>query len=302
MSICKSIVVLVVLLGAVALSPAQSEATKAESVSLAPKFKVGDEATYIATITSGRTDREGEEGAGRSVQDSRVELTVVRRVTGVTADAVTVELEYRRIKILNKSEFTAMEFDSDSPEAHDGEDLLAYLVRPLVGKSVRIRLTAMGRFLSIRLPEGIVPQGASKQTADDLMGDATIRDLFGPLFGLGRSSGLTAVGDSWDRRDEVQVTPFARLIVKRTDTLESVDRGMALIEVKGEVEMEVDPGQTEELPKLRSSSIDGAIVWDLERGMLRDYDISQRVQAARNDRDTIHLRTDESLTNIRLVE
>jgi len=302
MSILKSVVVLIVLLGAVALSPAQNQSTNAEAVSLAPKFKVGDEATYIATITSGRTDREGEDGAGRSVQDSRVELTVVRRVTGVTSDAITVELEYRRIKVSNKTEFTAMEFDSDSPEAHDGENVLAYLVRPLVGKSVRIRLTAMGRFLSVRLPEGIVPPGASKQTAEDLMGDSTIRDLFGPLFGLGRSSGLTNVGDAWDRREEVQVTPFARLIIKRTDTLESVDRGMALIEVKGDVEMEIDPGQTEELPKLRSSSIDGAIVWDLERGMLRDYDISQRVQAARTEGEVLQIRTDESLTNIRLVE
>ncbi len=302
MSIWKSVVILVVLLGAVALSPAQNQPTQAESVSLAPKFKVGDEATYVATITSGRTDRAGEDGANRAVQDSKVELTVVRRVTGVTPDAITVELEYRRIKVSNKSEFTSMEFDSDSPEAHDGENVLAYLVRPLVGKSVRIRLTSMGRFLSVRLPEGIVPAGASKQTAEDLMGDSTIRDLFGPLFGVGRSSGLTKLGDTWDRREEVQVTPFARLVISRTDTLESIDRGMALIEVKGTVEMEVDPGQTEELPKLKSSSIDGAIVWDVERGLLRDYDISQRVQAARTDKDVVHLRTDESLTNIRLVE
>jgi hypothetical protein len=297
------------LLGACAAILVSPVAVRAqEEISLAPKFAQGDEKKYVASVQFTRTDEfvgaDIPEAQKRAMQESTLELGVTRRIAHVSENEAAVELEFTRIKLVSRDPMKVLEFDSDQPVEQDSSSPLAAALRPMVGSIVTLQVANDGIIKSIQRPVGLEGTQASGSMVAQIMGDEPIRELFGPLFAPKPPPPTAVSGSTWTKVDFVPIGPNRKsgINVRRTDTLSSAAQGQAVIDIKGVLSMKTDPEATEKLPELKESNLEGTIVWDLEAGMLRAYDISQMIRIE-GVRENVTISTkNQSQTSVRLVD
>jgi len=288
-----------------AVEPASEQVVE---VDLSPKFVMGEEKQYVASVQFTRTD-EMMDGSTpdeqkRAIQESALELNVTRRVSAVNEHDAVVELVFTRLKIISRDPMKALEFDSTQPVEQDATNPLAAAVRPMVNATVTLLVGNDGMIKSIQRPSALVGSQASGQMVAQIMGDEPIRELFGPLFAPKPPPAKIAAGTTWTRVDFVPIgsNRKAGINIRRTDTLSSWSQGQAVIDVKGVLSMKKDPDATQKMPELMDSKLEGTIVWDLEAGRLRDYDVTQMIRVE-GDRDGTKISTrNESMTSVRLVD
>ena len=253
--------------------PAQAD----DAANLRPKFSTGQETRYTMEFAANQsTSSPAFSGAEQRTVYSQ-KLGLLRRVKEASDAGTTIELVVESAKVSMKSgPMMSEDFDSASPPEHDATNQLAGGIRAIIGKPVTIRLGPDGRIASITGNKELIPQGPEGQVAQALVGDEMLRSTLSPLWSLDRAPATATTGQKWQRIDQAPAPPVGTMTVTTDQTLTSIDKGKALIDVSGSIELKHDGNS---LPaELKSSSLSGQYIWDTVAGMLERQEVVQKME------------------------
>ncbi len=275
--------------------PVAARGQSAREVDLRPKFTVGQQTRFKMELTnssepvaapgskpkqpwskppagkSPSTTQPTKSAASPDRSSSKTEFTISLKVASLSPEhEATVNLVFDAVKISTTTSEGTIEFDSSKPAGKD-DDLVAGLLRPLVGSTLTLKVDQAGNITSITGGESFSALG---QFAG---GGGQAGDLFGPIFSGRKGTGLARVGESWENADKIDNAMLGRFKMTTRHTLRSAAGTEARIDMTGKIEPDSEaPG--EGAGKIKDSSFNGSYAWDTERGMLKRMDSTMRVR------------------------
>ncbi len=320
-------------------------------VDLRPRFETGRETRYQLDLTSAnelRSDSTPEISGDQTLTQS---IRLRLRTIEAGAEGATVELVYDSIKAtLETADFRA-EFDSAAGPAKspssakpagsvptttgrpqrgspgntgratpdpEMNELLAQLMRPMVGTKLTMKVDAAGNITSVSGGESLAGAGLS-----GLLGDALKGLGGGGLGALPGGGGMSAspmnwmisgpgqrgtvrIGESWTNNDTLTGTPIGGLSMVTKHTCRSVSGGLANCSFQGQADGAsqghgAGTGLTGLGFRLRESSYGGTYTWDTERGELAELtsSINCRVDQGGNEENGSNRLTAKTRVNVR---
>jgi hypothetical protein len=199
---------------------------------------------------------------------SKVEFGIVMNVKDVTAAGeATVDMTFQTVKVLIDGPGFRQEFDSTRPPqpAKPGEpDILATVLRPLVGSTFTMTIDRAGNISSVTGGEGFAMLGQVTPGAG-----GTLPQVFGPILTQKKGDGFARVGESWENADHLNSGLMGEFKMLTRHTLQSVSGKDAKLSIRGQISpASMAPGSS--TFQLKDSAYSGSYTWDTARGMIRD--------------------------------
>jgi hypothetical protein len=288
-----------------AQSPARPAAQPAGTVSLTPKWTIGDtqhfEFRFESIRSAGNSAKADERVSQTFVQEGRI----TRRVIAVDNGIPTLSFVYDRVKAEVSAVKNSLAFDSSKPAAEDGDNSLAKSMRPVIGRSITVKLDAKGDIDTITGNEQPKPSTDANAPKPQLLSDALIgqdvfRRLLRPTYALEGAPASAAPGATWKLAQDTPQPPVGVLTSNKVFTLKSVNNNMAAIDMKGDVELAPAVGTQAVKAAISAHKIEGTIEWDTLAGVLKSYTTTNNV-VIEGDDYAGQKRTLDSTTNIRIT-
>lgn len=279
---------------AIVVSSLAMPAAAQETVDLAPKFKVGQEARY--TIDLNGTQQMTAQGMPDLPARTTKQFIGVLARTKETpaAGGAVVELVYEKLSVDIKEGEQGVVFNSESPADQDGNNPMAGILRPVIGKSLTLTLDPSGNITAVTGDEKI--PGALRDAA-------SAKNLYGALFTTWRkpttdAGSKAAVGDTWTHEDSEQTEEAAPIKQVMTHKLDSIKGSDAQIAITGKVE--VGPADGAQAPPFTivESKQTGTSNWDAAAGNLKSLfvemtlelkDSSQGMETTQKSKQTVKI-------------
>jgi len=259
-------------------APAQTRAAPQGVVDLSPKLATGDPVRFDCRVESDMRFTIG--GLGEQVtradKDARISVKVVETLPG---GGGVVELTHDAIQIEIENALITGSFDSTQPVSADTGNDLAAIVRPMVGKKLTLHIDPDGTIRSVSGIDAMAPAGMAGAIFEQLFGEQAIRNMYQPLFSVGKNPPTAEIGESW-QTTRAENTSMGMLATTCDLKLVEVKQDVARIDISGElgVELGTDPGMT----KVHDTKIKGVCEWDTRAGMMRSIDTESLLHAESN--------------------
>jgi hypothetical protein len=267
--------------------PGFVRAQVAREVDLRPKFIVGQSTRYRMEMTNSSepvahvAQRPAKPPAtapkpvdhSQSPSDkssSKIEYTFSLKPQSVGPDReATVNLVFEAVKMSTTNKDGTVEFDSTKPGKDD--DLVAGLLKPLVGSTLTLKIDQGGNIT------GITGGEAFSGLGQFVGGGGGAGNLFGQIFSSRKQTGLARVGESWETAEKVDTTMLGQFDMSTRYTLGSATFNEAKVTFTGKIAPGTEaPGDG--AGKVKDSSYSGSYSWDTERGALKRMDSTMRVR------------------------
>jgi Family of unknown function (DUF6263) len=250
---------------------------RAPQVTLAPKFEPGVEQRFQLVMenrrqTSPAKTTRNPNPVGGQTMTYLTTADVLRRVRESDATGTTIILIYERVKLKVSVDNESMDFDTKLPPESDPDKDMGSIIRGVINKPVEIRLDAAGLVESITGNEYAFDKVAAAQS---LMSSDIFRDTLMPIYGLRRAPASARVGQSWSRVDRTPVMRIGTVVATVGHTLESLGDPMALVAIKGDVELVPAVGSTVMKAEVKSAALEGSAKWDSSLGLINRYNVVQ---------------------------
>ncbi len=222
---------------------------------LKPKFAKDSETKWVFEEKTSGNIKQAE--STRTAQQNQT-LHLTRKVTATDETSATVELTITRVKASMTPPMGGdpVAFDSEQPAEKDGGNPLALQFRQMIGQPYTFTVALNGDITAVKPPETILSTDS---------GDA-LKAKFAPLFQIKPGDSLTAVGESWQRTDNVGGRTGAPLESKTTMTLANVSDSIATVAINSTIafkEGQLPPGM-----ELKNSGTKGEMRWNIADGLL----------------------------------
>ncbi len=110
------------------------------------------------------------------------------------------------------------------------------------------------------------------ELSQQFTGTDIIKNFFGPITSIQKSSGKVSVGESWTNEDSI-AGGLGNFKIRNTYTLKSYHAPSANVDMSGTMSLD---GSSNGPVDLREGSIKGHYVWNTEEGMLRSMEMTMR--------------------------
>lgn len=281
-----------------ALSVAASGQALGQEVDLRPKFVPGQVERYtLEQNSSAKTTSNRDKTKNTTSQTDQTIWVALRTMRVDEAGVATVEVSCERIKLAIHSDDFKGSYDSDQatnapapspgtparpatptkhgPDERDNAEMLAAIVRPMLGSRLTLKIDAAGNILSAT--------GGAELSPSSLIGVEGLKSLpsrsgaglLGPIFTAKKSSGRARIGESWTSDDTIDASALGPMKMRTTHTLRSVSGGVANVDVSGRID-KASEGSSGPV-QIKDSSFAGRYRWDTARGVLESLDINQSV-------------------------
>ncbi|MFN0131147.1 MAG: DUF6263 family protein [Phycisphaerales bacterium] len=297
-------------------SPAQATAG---AIDLRPRFEAGKEFRFTleqasttkrgaAPANKGRTPKTGKPGKtgmpDADATSSTITMGLVMKVVKGGGDGdSTVEFVIDALKISVKGGEMETEFDSTKPAGDD--DLIATMLKSLVGSSFTATIDRTGNIKSVSGGEALAALGQLGGGGLSGLGGGAAGGggggFLGPIVNTGAGSGFARIGQSWENSDAIgggMLGPF-KMVTKHT--LASMRGKEAVVDFKGKLDAASEApgsGGSGGGAQVRDTSYSGQYHWDTGEGMLKKMDSTMRVTMETQGEEQRELTTSEVKTTI----
>jgi len=243
-------------------------------VSLASKWKAGDETVFSYTSDSTRRDSVPAAQATKE-QRTRQEMTIRRKVIETGPAGTTLELAFERIKVVITQGRMFMMFDSAKPPDPDRSNVLEDAIAPMIGTPLRVKLDAGDRVMEITgYPQPRTVDGAVRPLIVD---DELVRNSLAGMYGLQKKPSSGKIGDRWTSEEELPGEKGTVLAIRHLRTLESADLEQAVINSKGTAEIRIVTPGTRPQQLMQSFDASTSHHWDHSKGVLKWMVLEQKI-------------------------
>lgn len=302
-----------ILIGMTMAALASVAGARQATADLRPKFEKGQESRYRMEIGSESVtespDPEAEpaadpatknvkpgtkpktaepKGMGTIKATQKMTQSLGLRFKVVNVDAqktATVELIYDSLKVAIDGPDGKVDFDSSkkpaapaakSPAGSADPDRTSNLAR-VVGSTLTLTIDKDGNITKVSGGEGLVPSSPD-DPAGSLVSSAGVKELWGPIFTMRKSTGSASVGEKWKTSDTMDMSPIGRFSITTESVLKSLSGGMANVEFKGVIAPAVESSAGLMGFQVKNSKHEGSYRWDTLRGMLSTLEMTQVVE------------------------
>lgn len=253
-------------------------AANAQTVSLRPKFEVGEETRYRMAMRSSTAG--GLPGAADPAELKQLmEQTIGLKMKTVATDpegSSTVEMVYESIKFSLDSAMMKTTFDSTKPKTADGDDPVAAVMRSIVGTTMTVVFDRDGNITSVKGGESLAAAaGGMGGLVGGLTNAGQVRELFNNIFTIKRAKGSAEVGEKWKTEDAVDVGPLGKFTMTTESKLVRASGGRADVEFVGTITP--GPESAGAGVQIKDSAYTGSYVWDTRRGCLESMKSDQKI-------------------------
>jgi hypothetical protein len=283
---------------------AKADAPKGAAVELAPKWAADGVTRYDfafeSTLDSTVIGSEEGKYSQRHYQEGRL----VRRVMRVDDDGVTLSMMLERLKVeIRTPSLPGISFDSDSPASKDEGNDLAPIVRHVVGRPVTVRIDKAGNVQSIEGNEDPPPQNEDDlkqaRVAQALLGDAVVKKLWRPLYGLEGAPAKAGAGETWRTEDKTPNPSIGMMILTSEYKVEGVEGTDARVGITAGLQIIAESGPGAIKPEIKSQSYRGEARWDAAAGTLAAWRTEQTLNQIQERNDV--RRTVDTVVRTRLT-
>lgn len=165
--------------------------------------------------------------------------------------------------------------DKRTTEDRENAEMLAQVVRPMLGSKLTLTIDAAGNILSATGGSELAPSslvGLDGMKSLPTRGNA---GLLGPIFTAKKSTGRARVGETWTSDDSLDASSLGSMRMHTTHTLRSVTGNLASVDLAGSIDKSSESASGP--VQIKDSSFAGRYKWDTERGQLDSMDLNQSV-------------------------
>ncbi len=233
-----------------------------KAVNLKPQFESGQTLRY--QIESGNSVTQSF-GAGMETSQN---ITIAFKVINANEDGTELTATFEKIK-MSTSGAMDLAFDSATPADQDTGNELASALRPIVGKSLSIKMDSDGNITELTGDKGLIPAGQMGGFAQAIVGADQNRQLFIQILMPSGTKTSASTGDKWTNKNVIPVEPMGTLTISTDHTLKGVKAENATIMMDGTITFEKGAQVPETMPiDLTDASYNGQYVWNHESGSL----------------------------------
>lgn len=245
-------------------------AGEGEKHDLKPKFVKDQVIRY--SLEQATTDAMSQGENKREAQQSQT-FTVSRKVLETSEAGAKVELKVERIVAsATMQQMPEMKFDSNEPSDKDVGNMLAMQFRPMVGSVYTLDVALDGSISKVTLPENAGPMANPE----------AIKTTYAPLFRIRAGETVTAIGDSWEQKEEVSAGPGAPPLESTAKlTLKEVKDEVASVDFNSTIAFK--DGATPPGLEVKRADVKGVMTWSLKDGALSSMDGVQTMHMVNAD-------------------
>lgn len=244
---------------------------RAQKIDLRPLFVEGRERRYTLEQTTTAAVGTVEQGSAL-----RTTCRFVPKKVGADGGA-TVELDYEAAAMtltLGKKRRT---FDTQDPNAPEGDKTLGRLLRAFAGKSLELEFAPSGEVRKIRGLDEIVA-GPDGSLLRPFLDEDALRRVLGKLSTPTVGKESSTIGERWTDREVSEFDEETSLVVELEYRLAGVDEGRARIELGGKARFEARDGAAGPVKyAFEKQSIRGEILWDVRERLLLRHELDTRI-------------------------
>lgn len=297
--IARAVVACSMVIGAGALSTAQSETPAAPKADLAFRSKVGETVHY--TLTSKQSIKTEENNVPvDKAQTAGATLGIALTAKTSGASGATVELSLQRYGFDNEQAGPKTEFDSaKQPTTQTEHDIFKH-VRPLLGCKITVKVDPRGTVQSITGVDRLPLTPITSKIVNEFLTKEAIQRKLSPIFTTRTMpGGTTAVGANWFSTDSITVAPGATATAKNQHKLTDISGTTAVITIKSTVDMPTPPERDDVVVTFSDAGSSGTQEWNTETGRLESFSGVQSVSVSAETEKKKTVRVYETRTSIR---
>ncbi len=251
------------ILGLALVSGLSAVAAADDTIDLRPGFVAG-RTIYVSVEQTTTANVAAKESKSRSLVDYRFDI---RSLAGDTA---AVRLTYENASLEQERGTQKGAFDTRIEEIEGQDTSIGRLLETFVGKSINISYGLDGSVKELSGNEALkkAPAAPLLNVRDDDVFKRTLSKFFAPAGHRASAK----VGDTWMVEERTKYGPGVDLVVKITMKLEKATEKEATIVFTGSGTFETAKVNTEAPPRFQKKKLEGRIVWDRQRRLVRRYE------------------------------
>ena len=229
------------------------------------------------------------EGSGMPRREQRSSVTMDMRVVPKSSDDAGAVLEVSLVAYAFTNEVGGklVEWDSHKPPADDLSKVFETQFRPLMGVPVTVRVDATGKVIEVSGTDALPPGPAARKMTVELFSVSGMQRKLGLALGTRAPEEDAKVGLAWESKDTFEMPGMGDVPAETTHTIDQIEGSTAHISVKSNCELPAPPKGANDSISVTDAIFEGTQQWDLQAGVLDEYDGVQSAIVAMRRADMV---------------